>query len=424
MADKGKSVHQWSPIWCGDCTARFRVYCLCIEQHGAPGKHFEPFKNWAHVSDCHNKCAPWLRKIDRSVPPEEDWAFPCPWCEKPKEEYKMRGRESKEWYYIEESIPVTHKEVAGEHMGGQMHPGGHQGGNTGMMHGGVTGETMGGQMHPGGHQGGSTGTMHGGVTGERMGGQMHQGGSQTKKRVYFDAREDAAIKYQFGQGTPYEDMHNEIDIGNDRISSVLSNRFENYLVPKMDPSEVESLREERKRNIAIRGDIRESGLVPGPQQHSLGQPAKSHPKRVPFDAREDNAIIYHFGQGIMWNDMHNEIDIENDRQGGVLSKRFEKSLVPKMNPSEVKSLREERERNIAIRKSGSIPHPQQHSSGQPGPSMHSGRSHEGFISQGIAPIHQEQHTNPFSEVSFTGVGSSPPERRAQLEEEIAKETLE
>ncbi|PMD26829.1 hypothetical protein NA56DRAFT_641481 [Hyaloscypha hepaticicola] len=70
-----------------------------------------------------------------------------------------------------------------------------------------------------------------------------------------------------------------------------------------------------------------------------------------------------------------------------------------------------------------IPHLKQHSLGQAGPSMHSGRSQEDldpFLSQGMVPIRQEPYTSPFAEASFTGVGSSPPESRVQSEEEIAQ----
>lgn len=77
----------------------------------------------------------------------------------------------------------------------------------------------------------------------------------------------------------------------------------------------------------------------------------------------------------------------------------------------------------AIDSQHQFPHLQQHSLGQPGPSMHSGRSHQDldpFFSQGIVPMRQEHYTNPFAEASFTGVGSSPPEPRVQSEEEIAQ----
>jgi len=529
----------------------------------------------------------------------------------------MKGDEA--YYKLGNTPPLgmVDNDAAGELMGGQMHQGGHQGEHAGTMHGGMTGESMGGQMHPGGHQGGNTGTMHEGVTGERMGGSKH---------VFFDLREDSAIISQYGKGIPYDDMNKHVDINSNRRSGTLQRRFEQYLVPKMTPSEVKSLKEERQRNINIRMDQASSSAKTKP-----AEPAKKdgqRAKKVPFTQREDSAIKSQYRQGISYEDMNKHVDIYSNRRGDSLRNRFEQVLAPKMNPSEVESLREERERNIIklglnkhriphpqqhslgqpgpssssgdqrgqaqhqpppgrfrlteeqrqaygiiIQNVSAIPkcslcflnrnpcdkaepscstcvkldrggchpltaknintkkeveeairvcrelgwilrdltedelsfmnramehqsllgceycirndltgceilssqpcqrcvkrtkgkakpvcrfvsgntllekrefiegrlreheapaglesqyqtsHPQQHSLGQAGPSMHSGRSHEGFVSQGIAPIHQEQHTNPFSEVSFTGVGSSAPERRAQLEEEIAKETL-
>jgi hypothetical protein len=395
MADKGKSVPRYNinnKSWCGQCTARFTYYGCCLRKNGIPGSHFEPFKNWAHVSECHNECPPWLRKVDKSEKPEVDFVtFPCPWCEKPKDEYPMKGDEA--YYRVGDTPPGrVDDDAAGELMGGQMHQGGHQGGHAGTMHGGMTGESMGGQMHPGGHQGGNTGTMHGGVTGERMGGF---------KRSYFSQREDSALKSQYREGIPWGDMNKHVDIDSNRNGGTLCKRFEKYLVPKMNPSEVESLKEERERNIRIRPKMNPSEVKSlkeetqrniniGMDQASSSskikpaEPAKKdvqRAERVPFNQREDSAIKSQYRQGIPYEDMNKDVDIYSNRRRDSLRNRFERFLVPKMNPSEVESLRKERERNIERNielglNKNQIPHPQQHSLGQPDPSMHSGRSHE------------------------------------------------
>lgn len=70
----------------------------------------------------------------------------------------MKGKECGEGYYIEGFIPVPQEEVAGGHMDIQMHQGGYQSGNAGMIHRGVAGEHMGGQINQEGYQASSLGS--------------------------------------------------------------------------------------------------------------------------------------------------------------------------------------------------------------------------------------------------------------------------
>lgn len=160
----------------------------------------------------------------------EDHTLQCPWCKKPKKEYKMKGEESDDWYYIEGSIPVPHGEVAGDYMGGQMHQVGYQGGNAGMMHGGVAGEHMGGQVHQGRYQASSLGSsfhhQHGQASNSSETERAEEGKARSVSEP-FSVREERAIIAQFWQAIPYKDMSNHIDILNKRSANTLRNRFEN-----------------------------------------------------------------------------------------------------------------------------------------------------------------------------------------------------